>query len=135
MPTRKSNLFIKIGAVLYSIGWKHRPRYNGKFAAGVIDYFDQTIDTYLGLAPTVEWINLWHEYLHGILQNAGYENHDEKMISTLAHGICQVLTDNTFVHAPIDPTNRAEPEDEPSTTPIEEEFKDDARTYSNILDT
>jgi hypothetical protein len=131
---RKSKIFIKIGLLLYNIGWKYRPRLNGKFVVGLIDYFDLTIDTYVGLPPEVEWINLWHEYLHGILHNAGYENHDEKMINTLAHGICQVLADNPIAHEPYDPRGRPSCEDVEPETNIEMEFEDNTRTNTNILD-
>jgi len=133
---RKSKIVVKIGALPYNIGWMYRPRYNNKFAAGVINYFEQTIDTYVGLAPSVEWVNLWHEYLHGILHNAGYDNHDEQMINALAHGICQVLTDNEITHRPYDPTDRPETEDKEPNTPIEKEFEtDESRTDPNTLAT
>jgi hypothetical protein len=124
---------IKIGAFLYHICWKHRPRFKGKFVAGVIDYFEQRIDTYIGLSPEAEWVNLWHETIHGILHNAGIDDHDEKMVNALAHGICQVLVDNAFIHEPIALKNRTEPDDPEPTTPLEEELEYDTRTNSNTL--
>ena len=125
---RKSKFFIKIGAIAYNLGWKHRPRLNGKFVVGLIDYNGQTIDTYVGLQPTVEWINIWHEVLHAILNNAGINDHNEDLLNILAHGICNVLAENPSIHAPLSSAERAEPEDEDPETPLEEELHYDART-------
>lgn len=40
---------------------------------------------------------LWHEILHGILANAGYDVHDEKQIDAISTGIIQVLRDNPLL--------------------------------------
>lgn len=128
-----SKITIKIGALMYQICWKHRPRFNNKFVAGVINYFDQRIDTYVGLSSEAEWVNLWHEIIHGILHNAGIDNHDESMVNALAHGICQILVDNPVVHQPIAIEDRTIPEDIEPTTPLEEELEYDNRTNSNSL--
>ena len=38
---------------------------------------------------------LWHEIVHAILVNAGYTgDHDEQMVSAIAHGIYAALVDN-----------------------------------------
>lgn len=38
---------------------------------------------------------LWHEILHAILVNAGFTgDHDEQMISAIAHGILDMLISN-----------------------------------------
>jgi hypothetical protein len=133
--TRKSNIILRIGAILYNLGWKHRPHYEGKFCVGLVDYFDQTIDTYVGLAPSMEWVNVWHEMVHAILKNAGYEDHDEEMVSALAHGICQILIDNPIVHQPIPLSQRQEPEDEVTQISLEQELaSNDTRSNKNTLD-
>ena len=125
MPKR---IMLQIGAMIYRVCWKHRPRFEGKFTVGVIDYYDQTIDTYAGLASPIEWVNLWHETLHAVLYNAGHTGkHDEELINTLAHGICQVLINNPIMHQPLEINQRTEPEDEAPTISLEEEMDDDNR--------
>ena len=131
-------MIVKIGALLYRVCWKHRPRFKAKFVVGLIDYYDQRIDTYVGLSPATEWVNLWHETVHGILHNAGIDDHDENMVNALAHGICQVLVDNPKIHDPLMLTDRLEPEDVKPETSIEKEFEYDFEydpgTNSNTLD-
>ena len=117
-------MIIKVGPVTYTVNWMHRPRFQGKFVPGVIDYFKQRIETYVGLPPTIEWINLWHETIHAILKNAGVQDHDEDLINALAHGICLVLKDNPQMHQPIDPTERDQPEDDEPKEDISNEFND-----------
>ena len=36
-------------------------------------------------------VTLWHELIHGILENAGIHNHDEQQIDAIAYGIVAVL--------------------------------------------
>jgi len=37
---------------------------------------------------------LWHEILHAILEQAGFQEHDETQLIALSYGIVQVLRDN-----------------------------------------
>lgn len=37
---------------------------------------------------------LWHEIVHGILSNAGVEDHDEKLVEALSIGLVEALRDN-----------------------------------------
>jgi len=118
-----STVKVKIGAVEYAICWKHRPRFEGRFVPATIDFFTPQIDLYIGLAPPIEFVNLWHETLHGILRNAGYTEHDEDLINALAHGIVQVLVENPRVlHAPFTPQERSLPEDKEPETSLDEEY-------------
>lgn len=40
---------------------------------------------------------IWHEIIHGILTQAGYSEHDEKMIDIISYGVMQVLRDNPIL--------------------------------------
>ena len=47
------------------------------------------------LDPQVKVATVWHEIIHAILVNAGYTGeHDEQMVSAIAHGIYAVFADN-----------------------------------------
>lgn len=47
------------------------------------------------LAPQVKQATLWHEIIHAILINAGWTGeHDERMVSAIAHGLYAVIIDN-----------------------------------------
>ncbi|KKM70550.1 hypothetical protein LCGC14_0928510 [marine sediment metagenome] len=47
------------------------------------------------LAPQAKIAILWHEILHAILVEAGFVGeHDEHMVSAIAHGISAVLKNN-----------------------------------------
>lgn len=91
---------LKIGPIIYKVIKTKKPIFEGKKVIGKIDYFEQTIEILQELEVDYAWVNLWHECLHGILHTAGYEDHDEQLISVLAHGICQVLRDNVCTHRP-----------------------------------
>lgn len=47
-----------------------------------------------GLNQQVQTVCMWHEIIHGILTQAGIDNHDEAHIEALSYGIVQVLRDN-----------------------------------------
>lgn len=46
------------------------------------------------LPPGQRRVTTLHEVIHGVLTNAGIEDHNETLISALAHGLVQVLRDN-----------------------------------------
>ena len=46
------------------------------------------------LAAQTKLATLWHEIVHAILIDCGYADHDEQMVSALAHGILSVLKNN-----------------------------------------
>lgn len=46
------------------------------------------------LSAQTKLATLWHEIVHAILIDCGYADHDEQMVSALAHGILSVLKNN-----------------------------------------
>ncbi len=47
------------------------------------------------LAPQAKIATLWHEIIHAILVEAGFTgDHNEQMVSAIAHGITGVLKNN-----------------------------------------
>ncbi len=90
---------------------------NGKIKVGCIDYAISIVDLLEDddrleifgqcaydeceirilerLALLAKVATLWHEIAHAILIDAGYINdHDEPMVSAIAHGITSVLKNN-----------------------------------------
>lgn len=62
---------------------------------GQVAYDACEIRIWKELDPQSKQATLWHEIIHAILVNAGYVGeHDEQMVSAIAHGIYDVLIDN-----------------------------------------
>ena len=40
------------------------------------------------------WETILHEIIHAILYNAGYEEHDERLVGALSHGLMALLRQN-----------------------------------------
>lgn len=89
---------IKIGGVIYEI----------EDAANLRGDKDQQLDGWIRYGPAKILLSsemggqrrrvvLWHEVLHGIMTQAGYDKHDEALIDALAYGIVQVLQDNPIL--------------------------------------
>jgi hypothetical protein len=59
-----------------------------------IDYQAAKINIEQGLDPQVQALALMHEAAHAILNRAGYDEHDEKLVELLAYGITELIQDN-----------------------------------------
>ena len=81
---------LKIGPCTYAVVRSAITEY------GLCDYKRQTITLQPDLHPTVERLVLWHEIIHAILYQLGYNDHDEKLVDGLAHSIVSVLTENNL---------------------------------------
>jgi hypothetical protein len=44
--------------------------------------------------PVSERLVLWHELIHAMLFQLGYNEHDERLVDGLAHYVVSVLVDN-----------------------------------------
>ena len=86
---------VKIGPVEYAV--KENQRFSQDNLLGQIRYAEQTIEIRPDLASTIAEITLWHEMIHGILFAGGFHDHDEQMLDVLAHGVVQLLKDNSFL--------------------------------------
>lgn len=87
-------MHIKIGGTVYPVIDKEDLHDNHKELYGWIKFntMEILIDTDLG--PQARYTVLWHEIVHGVLQHAGIEDHNEQMVCALGYGIVQVLRDN-----------------------------------------
>ncbi len=90
---------VKIGAVTYNIKELddlHDVDGEGRkvYFHGRIDYSEALVKIAEDQAHDVKVVTLWHELLHAILKNAGYDDHSETHIDALAYGLIQVMRDN-----------------------------------------
>lgn len=66
---------------------------------GNIDFETMTINVWKGLHPQVVPQVILHEIVHGILRNAGYEDHSEELINAITNGLISLSRDNpSLVH-------------------------------------
>lgn len=66
---------------------------------GQIEYHKLTIEIDSDTVSTYKRCVLWHELIHGMLDNAGIDSdmHDETTIDIIASGVMQVLQDNEWI--------------------------------------
>lgn len=85
-------LTIPIGPLVYEVHEVARLRADdGTPLLGHILYDQCRIELEQHQAPAMKRATLWHEIIHGILENAGVSDHDERLINAVAYGICDVL--------------------------------------------
>lgn len=90
---------VQIGPIPYSVKEVddlHDVNDEGKkrWLHGVIKWASATIEVERGQSEDVKVTTLVHEALHGILNNAGQDDHPESMIIALGFGLVQLLRDN-----------------------------------------
>lgn len=86
---------VKIGGVDYIVEYVPDLRDGDQGLNGWIRYNDCKIQIDADLSDQRKRIVLWHEIVHGLLENAGAESeHDEKIVVALGYGLVQVLRDN-----------------------------------------
>jgi hypothetical protein len=59
-----------------------------------ISYDHALITVEENLNPQVQALAVMHEAVHAILTQAGYDDHDEKLVELLAYGITGLIQDN-----------------------------------------
>lgn len=85
---------IKIGGTIYPVIDREDLNDNHKQLYGWIKFNTMEILLDTDLGPQARYTVLWHEIVHGILNHAGIEDKDERMVCALGYGIVQVLRDN-----------------------------------------
>jgi hypothetical protein len=85
---------IKIGGVDYPVSDRDDLHDNHKPLYGWIKFNTMEILINSELGPQARYTVLWHEIVHGILNHAGFDEQDEKLVCALGHGLVQVLRDN-----------------------------------------
>ena len=91
----KNKHTVFIGALEYTISYESDLVHQG--LDGKITHCEGSIRLRPNMNPAFERVILWHEIIHAILTNAAMDEQDERMIIVLAHGVAQVIGDNTFL--------------------------------------
>lgn len=102
---------IKIGGTTYPVIDRDDLHDNHKPLYGWIKFNTMEILISTELGPQARYTVLWHEIVHGILNHAGLDEHDERMVMALGYGIVQVLRDNPELLALLETTS---PKDTPA---------------------
>ena len=91
----KVNHSVKVGPIIYQvIETRGLVSSEGKKLDGQIDYGGCLIEIEEGIHPQQKALTLAHEIIHAIMFQAGYTEHDESVIDSLAYGWLSVLQDN-----------------------------------------
>lgn len=90
---------VQIGPIPYSVKEVddlHDVNSEGKklWLHGQIKWASATIEVERGQTDDVKVTTLMHEAVHGILNNAGQDDHPEAMVIALGYGLVQLLRDN-----------------------------------------
>lgn len=93
--------FIWIGPLLYTI--EEVPNLvgtgsNGNLTQfyGQVDFGEQTIKIEANNSPERQYITLWHELVHVIMEQAG-QDIPETAVEALGYGIAQVIKENPWM--------------------------------------
>lgn len=90
---------VKIGPILFEVV-EEKGLVNGdktRKLDGHIRYSDCRIEVEASMAPQAKRQTIWHEIVHGILNQAGYWKQGEELVDALAYGIMSVLQDNPWL--------------------------------------
>ncbi len=85
---------IKIGAIDYPVIDQDDLHDNHKQLYGWIKFNTMEILLSTELGPQARYAVLWHEIVHGVLNAAGIDDDNERLVLAMGHGIVQVLRDN-----------------------------------------
>jgi len=88
---------IRIGGVDYAVSEVEGLRDGDQSLNGWIVFNKHEIQIEKTLSPAKKWIVAWHEVVHGLLEQSGQVDHDEKTVIALGYGITQVLRDNPWL--------------------------------------
>lgn len=90
---------VQIGPVTYSV--TEQPKLmtrvrdgSTQWVNGCISPEKLTIEIEADNHPDVKLIALWHEAIHGILDQAGHTDHPELLVLALGYGLVQLVRDN-----------------------------------------
>lgn len=83
---------VRIGAFDYKVQYEEQLSEIG--LCGRIQLLHGIIDMRPGMSADVERMVLLHEVMHGYLFHAGIQEHDERHLDVLAHGVAQIIRDN-----------------------------------------
>lgn len=85
---------IRIGVLDYTVRVERQPRSeDDRKLWGEIDYGVGTIRIDTTTTPAFQAVTLWHELIHGLLEQAGQEQ-SEATCKAISFGVTQLLRDN-----------------------------------------
>lgn len=91
------DLTVRIGVLDYQIRLVDQLRSDDdRKLLGEIDYAAGTIRLDSAMRPAFRAVVLWHEIVHGIVEQTGLEQ-SEGLANAIAHGVLQVLRDNPWI--------------------------------------
>lgn len=88
---------LRIGGVDFSVAEIEDLREGNTGLNGHIRFNLSTIEVEATLGEQQKRTVIWHEVIHGILEHAGFDEHEERMVCALGYGIVQVLKDNEWL--------------------------------------
>jgi hypothetical protein len=84
---------LRIGAIEYALRYETPCVINDEIVSGYADATNSSIHIDSGLEAQQQFVTLWHETLHRVMDQAGIVTQEE-VIDALANSIAQVLRDN-----------------------------------------
>ena len=84
---------VRVGAIDYKL-LQEKGLVKHSHVYGEIRYVKSKIALDAKLGEQHARCTLFHEIIHGILEQGGYTRHDERMVNIIATGVVQVLRDN-----------------------------------------
>lgn len=88
---------IKVGPIEFALGGMEQAGEDADFYSAQLNIAGEQILVNTALGPTTAIVAVWHEVLHAILHQAGYDDHDEGKIEALAFGVVSVLKENEIL--------------------------------------
>lgn len=89
---------LRIGGIDFSVEEVENLRDGSTGLNGWIRINDCQIRIEAGLSPQMKLTVLWHEAVHGLLEQSGFNgDHDERLVRALGYGIVQALRDNPYL--------------------------------------
>lgn len=88
---------VKVGGVTYTVKEEDIVEIDGNYNyAGSCTYSATTIELSKRLSHERKTDVFVHELVHAIMNEAGYDDHDEELVTRVSKVLCQVLRDNDF---------------------------------------
>jgi hypothetical protein len=100
---------LKIGGHIYTVEVVDR-LVSGINYVGEIDYNNNKISISKNQDVNRQHQTFLHEVIHGIYNNLGYTDHDEKQVDELAHALYQLIVDNPKLFEMTDDTDNEDTE-------------------------
>lgn len=88
---------VKVGPIDFSLKLMQQTDESKEFFSGKINMSAEQIFLNVNLGPESQKVALWHEVLHAILWQGGFDNQNEGIIQSMAFGIVSALKENEIL--------------------------------------